>query len=250
MCDQLSRLEEVELRNIWGNEPRFTTWLAEDENLALLAETLGIDLEYEDQEVSVGDFRADILCKDLENAFVIIENQLEETDHDHLGKLLTYSAGLDAHTVIWIAKKFRDEHRAVLDRLNEITDDPFSYFGIEIKVWKIGDSDPAPKFEIVSKPNDWNPRNINDWKTKFWSELKDHFRRTNSNFKIHKPGSKNSVVFGIGNPSEFSLKVVLSHQKKRIGILLSLIGNDSKGYFNILKKSKEEIEKKFGEKLE
>ena len=254
MSEELSRLEEVELRDIWENEAQdFTPWLAEEENLSLLAETLGIDLELEAQEISVGDFQADILCKNEEDSWVLIENQLEETDHDHLGKILTYSAGLDAHTVIWIAKEFRDEHRAALDRQNEITDERFSYFGVEIKVWKIGDSNPAPRFEIVSKPNDWNPSispRPDDWKIKFWSKLNEHFRETNRNYNIRKPGSKNTVHFGIGNPDEFSLQAILSQQKKRIGIRLSLKGIDAEAYFHLLKEYQEDVETKFGEKLE
>lgn len=253
MSIELARLEEVELRDVWDTEPQhFTPWLAEEENLSLLAETLGFDLELEAQEISVGNFQADILCKNEEDSWVLIENQLEETDHDHLGKILTYSAGLDAHTVIWIAKKFRDEHRAALDRQNEITDESFSYFGVEIKVWQIGDSKPAPRFEIVCKPNDWNPSPIplNDWKTKFWSKLDKHFRETNRNYNIRIPGSKNTVNFGIGNPDEFSLQATLSQQKQRIGIRLALKGEDSGAYFHLLKEQQEDIETKFGEKLE
>ena len=255
MSEKLSRLEEVELRVIWENEAQhFTPWLAKEENLSLLAETLGIELELEAQEVRVGDFQADILCKNEEDSWVLIENQLEETDHDHLGKILTYSAGLDAHTVIWIAKEFRDEHRAALDRQNEITDERFSYFGVEIKVWQIGDSNPAPRFEIVSKPNDWSPkisrRTLDDWKAKFWFKLNEHFRETNLNYNIRKPGSKNTVHFGIGNPNEFSLQAVLSQQKERIGIRLSLKGGDAKAYFHLLQEDQEDIETTLGEKLE
>ncbi len=155
---KLSRLEEVDLREVWPDEAKnFTKWLAKEKNLSLLGETLGMVLEFEAKEINVGGFRAHILCRNAEDdSRGLIENQLERTNHDHLGKTLTYSAGLNAYTVIWIAKEFRDEHRAALDRLNEITDEHFQYFGIEIKVWRIGNSDPAPQFEIVSKPNNWS----------------------------------------------------------------------------------------------
>ena len=150
---KFGRLQPVELRVAWPNEAQdFTPWLAQEENLALLGEVLGMELEFEGKEINVGSFHADILCKNEDDAWVLIENQLSETNHDHLGKILTYSAGLNAQTVIWIAKKFREEHRAALDRQNEITDERFQYFGIEIKVWKIEDSVPAPEFDIVSKP--------------------------------------------------------------------------------------------------
>jgi hypothetical protein len=153
----LGRLEQVELRSIWANEAAdFTPWLAQNENLSLLGNTIGIELELEAQEKAVGPFSADILCKDISNdSWVLIENQLERTDHTHLGQLLTYAAGLQAVTIVWIALRLTEEHRAALDWLNEITDEKFRFFGLEIEVWKIGDSSVAPKFNIVCKPNDW-----------------------------------------------------------------------------------------------
>ena len=154
----LGRLTRVELRDIWTSEATdFTPWLAREENLAVLGDALGIDLELEAQERSVGPFRADILCKDIgSNAWVLIENQLERTDHSHLGQLLTYASGLDAVTIVWIAARFTEEHRSTLDWLNKITDESFRFFGLEVELWRIGDSPAAPKFNIVSKPNDWS----------------------------------------------------------------------------------------------
>ncbi len=253
MNEELSRLEVVELRDVWPDEAQdFTPWLAKNDNISLLGETLGIELAPERKEIGVGDFKADILCKNEDDSWVVIENQLEKTDRDHLGKILTYSAGLNAKTVIWIAKEFRDEHRAALDQLNEITNDEYSFFGVEIKLWKIANSSPAPRFEIVIKPNNWNPTHISttDWKTKFWTKLNEYFRQTNLNYNIRIPGSKNTVEFGIGNPDEFSLQAVISQQKKRIGIRLALRGGFSKAYFNLLNEQQENIEKEFGEKLE
>ena len=154
---KLGRLIKVPLREFWDKEDRdFTPWLADEENIGLLGETIGFDLEVEAQEKNVGPFRADILCKDtVTDSWVLIENQLERTDHSHLGQLLTYAAGLEAVTVVWIAEGFTDEHRAALDWLNEITDEKFSFFGLEIELWRIGDSPMAPKFNVVSHPNDW-----------------------------------------------------------------------------------------------
>lgn len=154
---QLGRLERVDVRAAWENEATgFTPWLAQADNLALLGQTVGIDLQLEAQERSVGPFRADILCKDTSaDHWVLIENQLERTDHNHLGQLLTYAAGLDAVTIIWVAARFTDEHRAALDWLNEKTEDGVRFFGLEIELWQIGDSPLAPKFNVVSKPNDW-----------------------------------------------------------------------------------------------
>ncbi len=155
--DKLGRLEKVDLRTAWKDEGlHFTPWLAKEENLQFLAETLGMHLELVKQEKEVGPFRADILCKNLEDdSWVLIENQLERTDHTHLGQILTYAAGLEAVTAIWIAERFTEEHRAALDWLNEHTDEKISFLGLEVELWRIGDSPVAPKFNIVAKPNDW-----------------------------------------------------------------------------------------------
>ena len=158
MSTPLVRLEPVDLRGVWSDEAKnFTPWLAD--NLDVLETTLEIGLELEGVEETVGRFKADIICKDTDDPAarrVLIENQLEQTDHNHLGQLLTYAAGLEAVTIIWIAKKFQEEHRAAIDWLNEITGKGIFFFGLEIELWRIEDSPPAPKFNIVSKPNDWS----------------------------------------------------------------------------------------------
>lgn len=153
----MGRLAKVDLRKAWASESSgFTPWLASEENLRLLSEAIGIELELESQEKPVGPFRADILCRDAATEhWVLIENQLERTDHSHLGQLLTYAAGLDAVTIVWIAERFTEEHRAALDWLNEATNEHINFFGLEIELWQIGDSAIAPKFNIVSQPNDW-----------------------------------------------------------------------------------------------
>lgn len=155
---ELGRLERVDLREAWKSEPEdFTPWLAEERNLRLLGEALGMTLQLEAVEKSVGPFSADILCKEPQTEqWVLIENQLEQTDHTHLGQIITYSAGLNAVTVIWIARKFVEQHRAALDWLNEITTEATNFFGVEVELWRIGDSPLAPKFNLVSKPNAWS----------------------------------------------------------------------------------------------
>ncbi len=153
----LGRLASVPLRESWpGEASDFTPWLAEEENLALLGSTIGLDLELIDTEKDVGPYRADIVCKDIaEDSWVLIENQLAKTDHTHLGQILTYAAGLSAVHIVWIAKRFTDEHRAALDWLNENTSEELRFFGLEVELWRIGDSPPAPKFNVVCQPNDW-----------------------------------------------------------------------------------------------
>lgn len=157
MSAGLGRLVRVQPREVWANEAaHFTPWLAEPENVALLGETLGMDLEVEAVERAVGPFRADILCKDAgTDHLVLIENQLEASDHRHLGQILTYASGLDAFTIVWIATTIRDEHRATLDWLNEITASEVRFFALEVELWRIGASPPAPKFNVVCRPNDW-----------------------------------------------------------------------------------------------
>lgn len=158
MTDSLGRLQRVELREAWLREDSdFTPWLAQEENIALLAEALGIaELEVEGTEQKVGPYRADILCKDLSTeAWVLVENQLEKTDHSHLGQLITYAAGLDTVSIVWVAQKFTEEHRAALDWLNSVTEEGVNFFGLEVELWRIGNSPMAPKFNVVSKPNDW-----------------------------------------------------------------------------------------------
>lgn len=156
----LGRLESVDLRTAWTSEPRdFTPWLAGEENLALLGETLGLELEADGTEMGVGPFSADILCHlPGTEHWVLIENQLEQTDHTHLGQIITYAAGLDALTVIWVAARFVEEHRAALDWLNDNTAEGISFFGVEVQLWRIGDSPPAPRFNVVSKPNAWTKK--------------------------------------------------------------------------------------------
>lgn len=153
----LGRLERVGLRHAWASEASdFTPWLAQPENIVLIGDAIGVILEVQSTERRVGPFRADILCRDVaDDSWVLVENQLERTDHVHLGQLITYAAGLDAVTVVWIAEHFTEEHRAALDWLNRSTNEGINFFGMEIELWRIGDSAFAPKFNVVCRPNDW-----------------------------------------------------------------------------------------------
>lgn len=153
---QFGRLSDLPLRDAWPNEARqFTPWLAE--NIDQLSEVIGVPLELTGTEVAVESFAADILARNpMDDSVVLIENQLEQTDHKHLGQIMTYLAGLEAQTVIWIAPSFREPHLSAIRWLNEHTADGFSFFAVKARVVRIGDSPYAPIFETVEKPNDWN----------------------------------------------------------------------------------------------
>ncbi len=153
---QLAKIERLpDLRAIWPNEAQnFTPWLAD--NLAELGEALGMDLELQQTEAPVGGYSLDILATDLNsNRPVIIENQLEATDHTHLGQLLTYAAGFDAGAIVWVTREFRDEHRQALDWLNQRTGEDTQFFGVVVELWRIADSPPAPHFTLAATPNGW-----------------------------------------------------------------------------------------------
>ncbi|MHA7663719.1 DUF4268 domain-containing protein [Mycolicibacterium sp. HS_4_1] len=151
----LGRLTTVPPREVWLHEARnFTPWLLQ--NVDVLGSLLRMDLTLDRAEQPVGDFSLDLLGRDLaDGSVVIVENQLEPSDHTHLGQILTYAAGTDPRTIVWITTGFRPEHRAALDWLNEHTLPDTRFFGIEIEVVKIGTSEPAPNFRLVAQPNDW-----------------------------------------------------------------------------------------------
>ena len=156
MGTNLGKLEEVQdLRSVWPNEAKdFTPWLSS--NISRLGETLGIDIDVEETESAVGDFNVDIFAVDADTGKkIIIENQLEATDHDHLGKLITYAAGKAADLVIWVVKKARDEHKAAIEWLNNHTTEDIGFILCEIKLYRIGDSAIAPAFSIIEQPNNW-----------------------------------------------------------------------------------------------
>ncbi len=152
------RLVSVDIRQAWIHEAQdFTPWLAA--NLDRLAETLGIGLELEKAEARVGRYSADIVARNPQDgSTVLIENQLEFSDHTHLGQILTYLTGLEAQTIVWVAPEFREEHRSAIKWLNEHTVDPFAFFAVRVRVVRIGDSAMAPLFEILEQPNEWDRR--------------------------------------------------------------------------------------------
>ena len=260
-ANELARLERVDLRTVWTTEAQeFTPWLAQPENLAVLSEALNMELETEGQEERVGPFRADILCRDMQDdSLVLIENQLERTDHNHLGQLLTYAAGLQTVTIIWVARTFTDEHRAALDWLNEITDEKFRFFGLEIELWRIGDSPYAPKFNIVAKPNSWSRTTqlsasgdvgaVALQQQSFWEQLSQFLSDEDKAVKLTNPPARAITTYGIGRTG-FQLWAQLSPRANRIQVELRITGPNSKTHFALLEEMKGEIESDVADQLE
>lgn len=189
----LAKIERVDLREGWDNEAKnFTPWLAE--HITELGEVLGLDLELQQTEAAVGGYSLDILATDVNGSRpVIIENQLETTDHNHLGQLLTYAAGFDANVVVWMTREFRDEHRQALDWLNQRTGSDTHFFGVVVELWKIDDSRPAPNFRLVATPNDWrnetiarNPTGTPRVASEKGQQYKNFFERLMDTLREHK----------------------------------------------------------------
>jgi hypothetical protein len=269
MTPELGRLERVELRNAWANEAtHFTPWLAQAENRALLGQTIGIDLELEATERNVGPFSADILCKDTAtDSWVLIENQLERTDHKHLGQLITYAAGLQAVTIVWIATPFTDEHRATLDWLNQITDDRFNFFGLEVELLRIGNSLMAPQFNIVSKPNNGSKTvtagaarveregltEAKQLQLDFWTHFCEYVRSRESVIRPRAPRPQHWMNMSVGR-SGFRLTAIASVWNSEAAVFdsgeiraeLDINHENAKEYFQILESNKSQIEAELG----
>ena len=268
MNQKLNRLERISLRQIWIDEAAdFTPWLAQEENLTLLGDTIGLDLELVATEKAVGSFSADIVCLNTQDdTKVLIENQLERTDHTHLGQIITYAAGLEAVTVIWLAKSITEEHRAAIDWLNMITEKGINFFGLEIELWKIGESDIAPKFNIVSKPNEWartvsteRPGELTEDKKlqlKFWTGFKDYIANQESMIKTTSPKPHRWMGIAIGKSgirlsaiASFWNSETNSFQTNELRAQVTLRGSDAKKRYDALEHMKSEIEEEMGEPL-
>ncbi|CAM3091240.1 protein of unknown function [Paracoccus aminovorans] len=255
------RLERVDLRTGWLSEAQhFTPWLASEDNLALLGETLAIELELEAQERAVGPFRADILCKDTaDGGWVLIENQLERTDHAHLGQLITYAAGLQAVTIVWIAARFTEEHRAACDWLNEVTAENIRIFGLEVELWRIGPSPVAPKFNIVSKPNDWSKSvasakktieegglsGTRDMQLRYWTAVEELIGAQPGPLNAVKPPAGSWLTHGIGRTG-VNLNLAMTSRAKLVRVEIYLTGRYAKSDYAQLHAHRDEIERRLG----
>ena len=262
MTKKLSKLERVPLRNAWEHEASdFTPWLAETENLNALAIKLGLsELVHVATEHWVGDFKLDILCTDGDEQ-VIIENQLEKTNHSHLGQIIAYAAGVGAKKVIWVAESFRPEHASALQFLNDNTTEDLSFFAVEVELYRIGDSPLAPNFEVVVKPNDWTKSGREQAKAasstsptkvlqqKFWMALIDKLASDAPKIRPQKPRPQHWLNNSIGR-SGFGLNITANTRDERIGVELWIPGAEAKRHFANLMEKKGEIETKLGFELD
>lgn len=251
----LDKLTQLDVHEYWAHEAHdFTPWLADPANIMLLGEAIDLELEVQQTEQSVGPFKADIVCVDTATGRkVLIENQLEKTDHSHLGQILTYAAGLDAVVVVWIAARFTEEHRAALDWLNDLSNESVSFFGFEIELWRIGDSALAPKFNVVVRPHEWKPLPTGLTKTQllyldYWTVFANSVKEKKTPIRVTKPLPQAWTTFAIGK-ANFQLTATIRVQKRVMYGQLELYGDDRFAHFHLLERQKEEIESEIGRKL-
>jgi len=261
VAEQLSDIQPVDLREVWPNEAKdFTPWLAE--NISKLGNALGLELELQSREAPVGPYSLDLLAHDLESDRpVIIENQLEATNHTHLGQLLTYASGYDAHVVVWIAKEFRDEHRQALDWLNQRSDENTEFFGVVIEVWKIDDSRPAPHFRLVATPNDWRKRKVTTKQEgttsergeayrDFFQDLIDRLTKEHQFTGAKKGQPRNWYAFASGF-SGLTYGAVFQEKGVRVHLWINSGERDqNETLFDALSKHREAIESELQESIE
>lgn len=256
----LSKLKKIELREAWNHEAHdFTKWLAQEENLRMLGDELGFEMKLLQTEAGVGSFSLDILAEEENTGTkIIIENQLEVTDHDHLGKLITYASGYDAKVIIWVVKDVREEHRQAIDWLNERTDEDTEFYLVRIELWQIENSPYAPKFEIISKPNGWTKtvRSSSEskelTKTKirqleFWDFLKDYAKENRSTLRLQKSNPQHWNNISIGS-SDAHVSLTINSKDNLFATELYIPNN--KELYTKLFDQKEKIENDLGEKLE
>ncbi len=256
----LSRLKKIELREVWKHEASdFTNWLAQEENLRLLADEIGFDIKLLQTEASVGSFNVDILAEEENTGKkIIIENQLETTNHDHLGKIITYASGYDAGTIVWVVEDVREEHRRAVDWLNEHTDEDTEFYLVKIEVWQIENSPLAPKFEIVSKPNDWaktvkestGSGELTETKVKqleFWNSLREFARQYNNSLRFQKSSPQHWLNMTIGS-SDAHVALTINSQQNLFAVELYI--SDSKELYAELFKYKENVERELSEIVE
>ena len=256
----IGKLKEVDIRELWKHEQYdFSEWLSKKENIENLNEILGLTLIDISKETYVGAYRCDLFAKDETTGIkVIIENQLEVSNHDHLGKIITYASGLDAKVVVWIVKEAREEHRSAIEWLNNNTNSSVNFFLIEIHAYKIGESDPAPMFQVVEQPNDFikNNKSTNrdesmnksqSQRIEFWNQFNNVVIERGKPFNIRKATTDHWYNVAIGT-SDAHIDITLVNKDSLIGVELYI--TDNKELFDKLYERKDEIEQELGFNLD
>lgn len=256
----IGKLKEVDIRELWKHEQYdFSEWLSKKENIENLNEILGLTLVDISKETYVGTYRCDLFAKDETTGIkVIIENQLEISNHDHLGKIITYASGLDAKVVVWIVKEAREEHRSAIEWLNNNTNSNVNFFLIEIHAYKIGNSDPAPMFQVVEQPNDFikNNKSTNrdesmnksqSQRIEFWNQFNNVVIERGKPFNIRKATTDHWYNIAIGT-SDAHIDITLVNKDSLIGVELYI--TDNKELFDKLYSRKDEIEEELGFQLD
>lgn len=256
----IGKLEEVDIRELWKHEQYdFSEWLSKKENIENLNDILGLTLVDISKETYVGSYRCDLFAKDETTGIkVIIENQLEMSNHDHLGKIITYASGLDAKVVVWIVKEAREEHRSAIEWLNNNTNSNINFFLIEIHAYKIGNSDNAPMFQVIEQPNDFikNNKSINSNDTmnksqsqrlEFWNQFNNVLVERGKPFNVRKATTDHWYNVAIGT-SNAHIDITLVNKDSVIGVELYI--TDNKELFDKLYQRKDEIENDLGFKLD
>ena len=256
---RLSRLEEItDLRTIWQNEAKdFTEWLAKEENINLLAQSTGLEITAEETQSPVGKFHVDILASEAgTNRRIIIMSNFTDTDNSSLGKLITYAAGKNADVIIWIVRHANEEHKAAIEWLNSRTWNSTGFFLCEIKLFRIGNSEPAVKFEIISRPNNWAKEvrkisegvsDIEKLRFDYWNAFQDYAFDGGSNpkfassYKRWQTSSNYGVVFGTGRPG---CSIIIAKTRDDIEAGLNIA--DDRELFSYLLARKDDIEAEAG----
>lgn len=258
----LGEIKKLDVRKIWKTEAfEFTPWLACDENIIQLGKVIGFELEVDQVEATVGPYSADILAKDTGTGkYVVIENQLGKTNHDHLGKAITYGSVLDAGTVIWIATEFTEEHQRALDWLNEYTSNELSFYGVQLEIWQIDESCPAVRFNVISHPAEIKrgdataklPEALSETKKlqlEFWNAFRNKLLKEKVVASAQTPRPQYWFDVALGR-SHIFLSNIANTYENHIGVRVYIGNRIAEWALPQLEAQKQEIESEIGSKLQ
>jgi hypothetical protein len=244
-------LESQDVREYWEHEADdFTPWLADEirnEPISEIEDTLGLDFQIIDVEKSVGRYNLDILAEVVDdNRNVIIENQLNSSDHDHLGKSIAYASGVDADIIVWIAPRFYDEHRDAMQWLNENSREGVNLFALRLEVWRIGESEPAVRLNPVIEPSEWKEKaqrsddeltDTEELREEFWTAFRDRIEERDTPLSPRKPFPDYYYNNPIGK-SGFELQFTIKVSENELGAGL-VIRDDAEAFWELSEESDE-----------